>query len=192
MKPLGIAGAWTRDTRVFRDARGSFRDWYQGGEISADVGRDFVMRQANCVVSHRGVMRGIHYTQVPPGTAKYFTCVRGTLLSAVVDVRVGSPTFGQWRTVELNAADGQALYVAEGLAHGFLSLDDSVLVYACSTTFNPRHEHGINMLDPELGIDWPAGVSPELSEKDSVAPNLAEAERLGLLPRWVDCPDGQA
>jgi dTDP-4-dehydrorhamnose 3,5-epimerase len=193
MISLGIDGAWVRETKVFRDARGSFHEWFQGTEIRADVGRDFPLRQANCVVSNKGALRGIHYTQVPPGQAKYITCVRGAVLSAVVDIRVGSPTFGDSRTVTLDDREFRALYVSEGLGHGLMALaDDTVIVYVCSETYNPRLERGLHPLDPGMGIRWPAGITPDLSDKDSTAPSLADAERQGQLPRYADCVAGAA
>jgi len=187
MDPVGIPGAWTRQARAFRDSRGSFHEWFQGAEIRAVTGRDLGLRQANCVVSRRGALRGIHYTAVPPGQAKYFTCLHGTMLAAVVDIRVGSPTFGQSRTVRLDADQYAGLYVSEGLGQAFLALtDDAVLIYLCTQHFDPRVERAINPLDPQLGIPWPEDIVPELSEKDAKAPVLAEAERQGLLPRYTE------
>ncbi len=188
MRSIGIDGAWVREPKVFRDPRGSFHEWFQEQENRAATGRDFVLRQANCVVSNRGAVRGLHYTSVPPGQRKYFTCVRGAMLGAVVDVRVGSPTFGDWRTVELTADEPGEFYVCEGLAAGFMALhDDSVLVYLCSQTYQPQFEHGIHPLDPDLGIEWAAGIVPDLSDKDAKAPTLAEARLRGLLPSYEDC-----
>lgn len=189
MKSVGISGAWLRRARVFSDTRGSFHEWFQGAEIRAVTGRDIGLRQANCAVSKRGALRGIHYTATPPGQAKYFTCLSGATLAAVVDIRVGSPTFGQSRTVELDAGQPAGLYVSEGLGQAFLALtDDTVLIYLCSQQFDPRVERAINPLDPQLGIDWPRDVVPSLSEKDAAAPTLAEAARNGLLTTYVGPP----
>jgi dTDP-4-dehydrorhamnose 3,5-epimerase len=191
MKSIGIEGAWLRETTVFRDARGSFHDWFQAPGFRDAVGRDLSMRQANCVVSKRGVVRGIHYTADPPGQAKYFTCVRGATLNVVVDVRLGSPTFGEWRAVRLDAEEGNTLYVAEGLGQAFMALsDETTLIYLCSETFRPGRERGIHPLDTELGIRWPEDVAVNLSDRDSGAPTLAEAERQGLLPKYADCMPG--
>lgn len=183
MKPLGIEGAWTEERKVFSDDRGSFRAWYQANTFAPVAGTDFDLRQANCVVSSKGVLRGIHYTADPPGQAKYFHCVRGSALGAVVDVRIGSPTFGEWRTVELNDDNCAVLYVAEGLGSGFMALDDdTVLIYLSSADYDPSVDHGLHPLDSAVGIQWPAGITAELSDRDAGAPSLAEAERLGLLP----------
>jgi dTDP-4-dehydrorhamnose 3,5-epimerase len=105
----------------------------------------------------------------------------------VVDIRVGSPTFGTWDAVRLDDEDRRAVYLAEGLGHGFCALTEGATVaYLCSSTYRPGHEHGIDPLDPELGIDWPAAV-PLLSKKDEDAPSLAEARAAGLLPRLEAC-----
>jgi len=114
--------------------------------------------------------------------------VQGANLGAVVDIPLGTPTFGTCRTVELDADNPTALFVSEGLGQAFMArTDDTVLMYLCSTSFNPRLEHGIHPLDPELGIPWPAGITPELSDRDSTAPSLAEAGRRGLLPSYAEC-----
>ena len=111
------------------------------------------------------------------------TCVRGSVLDVVVDIRVGSPTFGQHELVQLDDVDRRAVYLAEGLGHGFIALEDNTTVmYLCSTGYAPDREHGINPCDPELGIAWPAGVELVMSEKDRSAPSLAEGSEMGLLP----------
>lgn len=186
MDPIGISGAWTRKARAFTDSRGSFHEWFQGAEISAVAGHDLELRQANCVVSRRGALRGIHYTATPPGQAKYFTCLRGSMLGAVVDIRTGSPTFGQSRTVELDAAGHTGLYVSAGLGQAFLALtEDATLIYLCTRQFDPAVERAVDPLDPRLAIAWPDEIVPELSAKDAGAPLLADAERQGLLPRFA-------
>ena len=133
-------------------------------------------------------MRGIHYADVPPGQGKYVYCPQGAVLDVVVDIRVGSPTFGQWEGVRLDTVDRRAIYLAEGLGHAFFALeDDSCVTYLCSTPYNPTGEHGITPLDAEIGITWPEGIEPLLSPKDTGAPTLAEAAAAGALPRWEEC-----
>jgi dTDP-4-dehydrorhamnose 3,5-epimerase len=107
----------------------------------------------------------------------------------IVDIRVGSPTYGQWTSVLLDDRDRRAVYLSEGLGHGFASLEDgSTVVYLCSEGYNPAGEHEVNPLDPALGIDWQLGVrAPELSVKDAAAPTLAEAAAAGLLPNYEAC-----
>lgn len=114
--------------------------------------------------------------------------MRGAVLDVVVDIRVGSPTYGQWEAVRLDDETRHAVFLAEGLGHAFMALtDDATVVYLCSTGYAPGREHGVHPLDPELGIAWPEGIAPVLSEKDAEAPTLAEAERAGLLPSYEEC-----
>ena len=188
MRPLGIEGAWVLEPKVFPDERGSFHEWYRGEEFREATGYDLSLAQANCSVSKRGVLRGVHFADVPPGQAKYVTCVRGAVLDVVVDIRVGSPTFGSWEAVRLDDDTRHAVFLAEGLGHAFMALtDDATVVYLCSTGYAPGREHGVHPLDPQLAIAWPEGIAPVLSDKDGQAPSLAEAERSGLLPSYEEC-----
>jgi len=188
MRELGIAGAWVHEPKVFPDARGSFHEWFKGGEFEEATGHALNLAQANCSVSSRGTLRGIHFADVPPSQAKYVKCVRGAILDVIVDIRVGSPTYKQWEIVRLDDVDHHSVYLSEGLGHGFVALtDDATVVYLCSQGYAPQREHGIHPLDPELGIEWPSGMEHVLSEKDSAAPTLAEAEAQGLLPTWEAC-----
>ena len=123
----------------------------------------------------------------PPGQAKYVQCFSGRILDIVVDIRVGSPTFGQWDAVELNDQTRQGLYISEGLGHAFCALSDDVTVgYLCSEPYAPAREHGIHPLDPDLALPWPDGQAL-LSPKDAAAPTLAEAVQTGLLPDYEAC-----
>jgi dTDP-4-dehydrorhamnose 3,5-epimerase len=188
MKPLSIEGAWLYEPSVFPDERGSFHEWFGGSDFRATVGHDLSLAQANCSVSRRGTLRGIHFADVPPSQAKYVKCVRGAVLDAVVDIRVGSPTYGQWELVRLDDETHASVYLSEGLGHAFLALtDDATVVYLCSEGYAPQREHGIHPLDPELGIDWPSDAELLLSDKDAAAPTLADAAAQGLLPRYEDC-----
>jgi dTDP-4-dehydrorhamnose 3,5-epimerase len=193
VRPLEIEGAWVLEPKVFPDERGSFHEWYRGAEFREATGYDLDLAQANCSVSRRGVLRGVHFADVPPGQAKYVTCVRGAALDVVADLRVGSPTFGRWEAVRLDDVTHHAVFLAEGLGHAFMALtDDTTMVYLCSTGYAPKREHGIDPLDAELGIVWPDGIAPELSQKDAQAPSLAEAVRSGLLPSYADCREHYA
>lgn len=189
VRELAITGAWLFSPPVFRDARGLFVAPYQADAFAAAVGRPLHVAQTNHSVSRRGVVRGVHFATVPPGQAKYVYCASGQLLDVVVDLRVGSPTFGRHDAVRLDSARYEAVYLAEGLGHAFTALTDrTVLTYLCSTGYDPAREHGVHPLDPELALPWPQDVAPVLSTKDATALTLAAALTAGLLPRWEDCP----
>lgn len=189
-RELRVPGAWELTPRQFGDPRGVFLEWFKSSVFEEVVGHPLDLRQANLSVSAAGVVRGVHFADVPPGQAKYVTCPRGAVLDVVVDLRVGSPTFGTWDTVLLDDVDRRAVYLSEGLGHAFMSLeDDSTVMYLCSTAYDPAREHGIHPLDPDLAIEWPttardgSPVVPVLSDKDRDAPGLAAARDGGLLPR---------
>ncbi len=187
MEPLGIDGAWTFTPRIFRDTRGCFLEWFQAADLFTSLGYQPQVAQANCSVSRRGVIRGIHFADVPPGQAKYVVCVSGAVLDVIVDIRVGSPGYGRWEPVRLDDASRRAVFLSEGLGHAFMALsDEATVIYLCSTAYAPGREHGVHPLDPDIGIAWPAGVEPVLSDKDAAAPTLAQARRDGLLPAYAD------
>jgi dTDP-4-dehydrorhamnose 3,5-epimerase len=188
VKPTVIDGAWTFTPDIHGDDRGSFLEWYRAAELSAELGYRPETAQANCSVSRRGVIRGVHFASVPPGQAKYVTCVSGAVLDVIVDIRVGSPSFGRWESVRLDDTDRQAVYLSEGLGHAFTALsDEATVIYLCSAPYAPGREHGVHPLDPQIGITWPADTEPVLSGKDAAAPTLEEARRSGLLPDYADC-----
>lgn len=190
---MEVAELMVPDSFVFtplqrRDDRGVFLEWFKEDGFADAIGHPLRLAQANTSVSSRGVVRGIHFAQVPPSQAKYVTCLSGAVLDVVVDIRVGSPGFGTWEAVTLDDVDRRAVYIAEGLGHVFMAMtDDAVVSYLCSAGFNPGREHGINPLDPDIGIEWPDGVTPLLSPKDEDAPTLAEAKESGLLPSYDEC-----
>jgi dTDP-4-dehydrorhamnose 3,5-epimerase len=183
IRPLSIEGAFEVTPVQHGDSRGTFLEWYRFDLLAEAVGHPLELAQANMSISARGVVRGIHFADVPPGQAKYVTCVAGAVLDVVVDLRVGSSTFGQWDSVRLDDEQRRAVYLAEGLGHGFCALTEQATVtYLCSTTYRPGHEHGVDPLDAELGIVWPT-TSPVLSAKDAAAPSLAAARAAGGLPK---------
>ncbi|MFD2356350.1 dTDP-4-dehydrorhamnose 3,5-epimerase family protein [Nonomuraea ferruginea] len=150
--------------------------------------RAFELAQVNCSVSRRGVLRGLHFADVPPGQAKYVMCVSGAILDVVVDLRASSPTFGRWEAAVLDDEERTATLIAEGLGHGFITLSDrATVVYLCTAPYTPAREHGVHPLDPDLGIAWPAELEPVLSDKDAAAPSLKEALDAGLLPSYERC-----
>lgn len=189
VRELKIPGAWEITPTVHGDSRGHFFEWLTDKGFSSFAGHRLDVRQANCSVSAAGVLRGLHYAQVPPSQAKYVTCVRGSVFDVVVDIREGSPTFGQWDSVLLDDSDHRTIYLSEGLGHGFLALqDNSTVMYLCSAEYNPQREHTICATDPALAIDWPLvdGAAPNLSDRDAAAPSFAEARASGLLPTWEE------
>jgi dTDP-4-dehydrorhamnose 3,5-epimerase len=168
------------------DDRGLFLEWYRFDKLEEVVGHPLALRQGNLSVSKKGVVRGIHFADVPLGQAKYVTCAHGAVLDFVIDIRVGSPTFGQWDTVRLDDVDRKAIYIAEGLGHAFVALtEDATVSYLVSDTYNPTGEHGINPLDADIALVFPEEAGEALlSPKDTDAPSLREAQAAGLLPTW--------
>ncbi len=188
MEPISIGGAWTFTPALHGDDRGYFLEWFRAGELSESLGHRPEIAQGNCSVSRRGVIRGVHFASVPPGQAKYVTCVSGAVLDVIVDVRVGSPSYGRWEAVRLDDTSRRAVYLSEGLGHAFTALsDEATVIYLCSTPYSPGREHGVHPLDPDIGIEWPADTELVLSGKDAAAPTLEQARRAGLLPAYADC-----
>lgn len=186
IRELAIAGAVEVTPRQYPDDRGTFFEWYRFDALAEVVGHPLSLRQGNVSTSRRGVVRGIHFAEVPPSQAKYITVLRGSVIDFVIDIRVGSPTFGQWESVVLDTVDCRALYIAEGLGHCFVALeDDTVVSYLVSETFAPEREHGITPLDETVGLPMPFDRADlVLSPKDLDAPTLVEALERGLLPTW--------
>jgi len=192
-RELAVPGAWEITPVQHGDPRGVFLEFFRGAPFRSAVGHAFDVQQANCSVSAPGVLRGIHYADVPPGQAKYVTCAKGAVWDVAIDLRVGSPTFGRWDAVLLDDVDRRAIYLSEGLGHAFVSLeDDSTVLYLCSTQYAPGREHGVHPLDPDLAIAWPttardgSPLTPQLSTKDEAAPTAARARADGLLPTYDD------
>jgi dTDP-4-dehydrorhamnose 3,5-epimerase len=193
IRELSVPGAFEATPAQHGDTRGTFLEWFADASFTGAADHRFDLRQANLSVSAAGVVRGVHFADVPPSQAKYVTCVTGAVLDVVVDLRVGSPTFGRWDSVLLDDVDRRAIYVPEGLGHAFMSLEDgSAVLYLCSASYAPGREHGVHPLDPAIGIDWPRAardgrpIEPLLSDKDAAAPTLDEALGQGLLPRLED------
>ncbi len=182
-----IEGVWEFTPVLRPDDRGVFLESFKASAFTEAVGHSFDLKQMNISVSKRGTVRGVHFADVPPGQAKYVQCFAGRILDIVVDIRVGSPTFGQWEAVELDEESRNGLYISEGLGHAFCALTDSVTVgYLCSEPYAPTREHGIHPLDADLALPWP-GDDVVLSPKDAAAPALAEALATGMLPDYEQC-----
>jgi dTDP-4-dehydrorhamnose 3,5-epimerase len=186
IRELSVPGAFEVTPRQFPDDRGTFWEWYRFDALADAVGHPLDLRQGNASISRKGVVRGIHFADVPPSQAKYVTVTHGAVIDFVIDIRVGSPTFGHWDSVVLDTVDRRALYVGEGLGHCFVSLvDDTAVTYLVSETYAPGREHGITPLDETVGLPMPFERDELLlSPKDLDAPTLLEAERSGLLPTW--------
>ncbi|MGK9273040.1 dTDP-4-dehydrorhamnose 3,5-epimerase [Williamsia muralis] len=196
IEPMAIDGAFAVTPQKFGDPRGLFMESFKADLLAEAIGHPFDLQQQNLSVSAAGVLRGVHFADVPPGQAKYVSCPKGAIFDVVVDIRVGSPTFGAWDGALLDDVDRRALYIGEGLGHAFVALEDnSVVTYLCSTGYNPSGEHGIHPLDPEIGIEFPTTArdgSPlkySLSDKDMAAPTLAEATESKLVPQYDEVLD---
>lgn len=192
IRELAVPGAFEFTPVQHGDSRGLFLEWFKVDALRQATGHSLELSQANMSVSKAGSLRGIHFADVPPGQAKYVICPAGAVIDFIVDIRVGSPTFGVVDAVRLDTVDRRAVYLSEGIGHGFLALEEgSTLSYLCSTGYAPGREHGINPLDPALALPieghLPEGVELTLSDKDTQAPTLAEAAEQGLLPSWDVC-----
>ncbi|MEI5099093.1 dTDP-4-dehydrorhamnose 3,5-epimerase family protein [Streptomyces sp. PmtG] len=190
IEETAVPDAYRIMPRMLPDARGSFHESFRYDLLAAETGHSFLPRQVNYSASARNTVRGLHGVTIPPGQAKLVSCVRGVLLDVVVDVRVGSPTFGAHDCTVLDARSGRAVFVAEGLAHGFVALtDDTCISYLCSTEYVPGTQLDLRAFDPELGLPWAKWLTgePLLSEKDAQALTVGEARSLGMLPSYEDC-----
>lgn len=186
---LAVDGAFLATPDIHPDDRGHFLEMFSQPAFKREVGHELNVAQVNCSLSRRGTIRGLHAVALP-SQARYVTCPQGSIIDIVVDIRLGSPTYGEYVAVELSAENRQALYLAEGLAHGFAPLtDEATVVYLCSTTWAPGREVQINALDPELNLPWPATPEPLMSPKDRDAPTLKEAAERGLLPAYSECQE---
>jgi dTDP-4-dehydrorhamnose 3,5-epimerase len=188
IRELAVPDSYVLDLVPHGDSRGRFTEWYRADVLAQETGFGLTLAQANHSVSARGVLRGVHFALVPPGQAKYVYCPAGRVLDVVVDIRVGSPTFGVCDAVELDGERPRAIYLAEGLGHAFVSLaDHSSVTYLVSTGYSPGREFAVDPMDPDLDLPWPAGLEFELSAKDQAAPTLAAAREQGLLPTMEQC-----
>lgn len=185
---LALEGLWLFTPVLRPDDRGVFLESFKQSTFAEAVGHLLDLQQANISVSKRGTIRGVHFAQVPPGQAKYVQCISGRILDIAVDIRVGSPTFGQHVAVELDDQTRQGFYLSEGFGHAFCALSESATVnYLCSEPYAPTREFGIHPLDATLDLPWPKDIDASLSPKDDAAPTLTEAQAQGLLPTYTDC-----
>jgi dTDP-4-dehydrorhamnose 3,5-epimerase len=170
-----IEGVLIVEPKVFGDERGFFMESWNARTFS-DAGLDIDFVQDNHSRSSRGVLRGLHY-QSPNPQGKLVRVTAGAVFDVAVDMRRSSPSFGKWVGVELSAANKRMLWVPEGMAHGFLCLEDGTdFLYKCRGFYEPANEHSLLWNDPAIGIDWPLdGIEPQLNAKDLAGKLLAQA-----------------
>ncbi len=186
---MAIPGAYRIEPEPMMDSRGCFYESVRSSTLLAAAGWELAIRQVNFSSSRRNTLRGIHGTTVPPGQAKFITCVRGLALDIAVDIRVGSPTFGRYDVTWQSPQSGTAVYLPDGIGHAFLALtDDTCMCYLCSTEYEPGTMIEIDALDPDLALPWGLKAPPIRSIKDAAAPSLAQAAAAGLLPTYDQCP----
>ena len=186
-QPLKISGSWRIEFQKFDDNRGFFYESFKEEDFKKLIGRNLNIKQTNTSSSSKGSVRGIHYALVPPSQAKLVQCQRGSIKDYVIDIRVGSPTFGQFEEIELNENSASAVFIEEGLAHAFVALENqTVVTYFVTEKYNPEREKGINPFDKTLNVKWP-DLELVLSEKDKQAISLEEAKNQGLLPSFDEC-----
>jgi dTDP-4-dehydrorhamnose 3,5-epimerase len=184
---LKISGSWIIEFQKFEDNRGYFYESFKEEDFQKLIGRQLSIKQTNTSSSSKGSIRGIHYALVPPSQAKLIQCQRGSIKDYVIDIRVGSPTFGEFEAIELNENAPTAIFIEEGLAHAFVALENNTIVtYYVSEKFNPEREKGINPFDKTLNVKWP-DLELILSEKDKSAISLDEAKSQGILPLFDEC-----
>ena len=188
-QPMGIQGAFVFTPIRHEDSRGHFQESFKLSSLNTELGLGFEVKQVNQSTSAKGVIRGIHFADHPPGQAKYVSCLQGSIWDVVVDLRTGSPTFGKWEGVKLSEENGKSVLIAEELGHAFLSLEEgSVVSYLCSEEYNRETERQISPLDQDLAIDFLGfgaafGVKDFfLSDQDRKAKGLKEALGAGILP----------
>jgi dTDP-4-dehydrorhamnose 3,5-epimerase len=182
---LSIPGLYLLESPVWGDDRGQFREWYKLGDFE-EAGVDFRVQQANLSISSRNVVRGLHYSLASEGQAKVVTCAYGELDDVIVDIRVGSPTFGRVEIVHLAAGEGRSVLVPVGVAHGYCPTTDiAELAYLLSTPFNAALELEIHPFDSEINVTWPVTGEPILSPKDAAAPTLAQRLAANELPLFT-------
>lgn len=162
--------------KVFGDDRGFFLESYKKPLFAAN-GIDYDFIQDNHSMSAKGVLRGLHYQLNPKAQGKLVRCVSGSVFDVAVDIRSGSPTFGQWVAYELSASNKQMLWIPPGFAHGFITLEDNTqFLYKTTNDYAPEYDRGIKYDDPAIGIVWPKVGELLLSTKDQAQPLLKDAE----------------
>lgn len=178
-----IEGVFLFKPKVFEDPRGKFFESFRQDLTLEETGFEFRVAQVNNSISAKGVLRGIHFKQNPPGQAKFVSVASGAIIDVAIDLRKSSSTFGKWQAFDLSAENKHSLIIGYGIGHAFLALDENTQVtYLCDSVFEPELEHGINPLS--TGIDWQSYATQHsiqnfsISKKDELAPNFEQAEKL--------------
>ena len=173
-----IEGVYIIESDCFGDNRGWFMETYNEEKFK-ELGIDCTFVQDNLSFSsQKGTLRGLHYQKAPYAQAKLVRCIRGKVIDVAVDIRKGSPTYGQWVSCEISEENKRMFFIPKGMAHGFLTLTDDVLFqYKCDDFYNKESEGGIRYNDPTINVDWGMllnGIEPVLSDKDKIAPLLED------------------
>ena len=178
--PRRLAGTFELTFEPRADERGAFTRWYDR-DLFAQAGLPMAWMQGNESRSRGGVVRGLHFQRPPHTEAKLVRVVSGAIFDVFVDLRRGSATFGQWDSLELSAARGNAVLIPRGFAHGFCTLgDEAVVSYLVDNVYAPHAEGGLAWDDPALAIPWPLLAAPVVSAKDRAWPRLEAVEPLVL------------
>ncbi|MEU9124680.1 dTDP-4-dehydrorhamnose 3,5-epimerase family protein [Streptomyces sp. NPDC048506] len=184
---MAVRDAYRIDPEPLPDHRGVFYEALRHEALREATGHAIEIRQVNYTVSGRNVLRGVHSTTVPPGQGKIVTCVRGAALTMVVDLRVGSPTFGGYDTLRQDPRSATAVYLPDGLGLAYLALtDDTCMNYLCTREYVHGTIIDVDALDPELDLPWDLTAPPIRSARDAAAPTLAAVAARGLLPTYEE------
>ena len=179
-KELTVAGVWEFVPRVHRDHRGTFCELFTSEALVQYAGRGLELAQLNVSTSRRNVVRGIHYTSGVLGQAKLVTCLQGTVLDVVVDLRRDAKTFGIVSAVHLEETRRNSIFISEGIGHAFQVLSSSAtLLYATSAPYDPALDEVLNPLDPNLGLPWVGNSRILVSDRDRSAPFFAQYAQRG-------------
>lgn len=175
-----IPGVLIIETDVFKDQRGYFTETYNKSKYEAmGITTEFVQDNRS-FSAQKGTLRGLHWQNPPFAQAKLVSCSRGAVMDVAVDIRKGSPTFGQWVSVELSDKNHRQIFIPRGFAHGFLTLTEDVeFCYKCDNVYNKAAEGGMRYDAPEVNVDWGSllmGIEPVLSEKDLTGPALEDSD----------------
>lgn len=182
VQKLSIDGLMVFEPRIFNDDRGAFFESFNEAKFCEATGFTGRFVQDNQSISHRGVVRGLHYQLPPHEQGKLVRVIAGAVFDVAADIREGSPTFGKWVGTELSATNRKQFWIPAGFAHGFLALDEGTEVLYKTTNFwNSASERSIRWDDPDIAVDWPIKITPILGSRDAQAAYLRELTRGGSI-----------